>query len=466
MSNNNTLLQNNQACKEKKIRIRKYKQDWQQIDCWPTDDIVHNKDKFFTNLNPKLNRLLNTLIYLYEKNKGNVFVLQRTLASLVGISRKWCSVLLLRLEKLGLIVSNYRHMQSCQYKLSSWFGNPYVKSALSHIFKALRIGILASIFPNSAPAQRFKQPFTHIEVRNNSLFKSIYLSVKYNNRNSLSTKRIVTMNAENIQNNQISITIREITCLSLTKWGQIRLSAFPDSAIKHAIDAFRFVGKLKSPFAFFFSKCQEYCKNNIITPDWQFSEQLALKYKQPYDAPMLLQQKQSDRQQIENKKEDTKKHTSQPAPEWKQEQNSRFRPMKHTFGDYPGMRPEQKVIQENFKKFSDKQQHDYDNLQIKDASRNFLSGCQINHEKEFDIFFSAAGKDNLNKQSVLFGEKTANGFFERMIQNHFECQKTNHNQPLSVVIQGTFDGTLVEDGPSLIDYSQYEEDYSDVVLEL
>ena len=69
------------------------------------------------------------------------------------------------------------------------------------------------------------------------------------------------------------IVVREATkhvqSLSLTKWGQIALSAYPDEAIEYA-DQIVSNSKtsVKNPFAFFVSFCKKYCEGKGISPDF------------------------------------------------------------------------------------------------------------------------------------------------------------------------------------------------------
>ena len=91
--------------------------------------------------------------------------------------------------------------------------------------------------------------------------------------------------------NPISQAIRNIP-LPLTKWAQIKLSAFPDEVIEHCTEVLkRNKTKLNNPYLWFFKHCNEYCKRNNIEPDWRKMNFLAESYSMPDNAPMLLQQR-------------------------------------------------------------------------------------------------------------------------------------------------------------------------------
>lgn len=84
------------------------------------------------------------------------------------------------------------------------------------------------------------------------------------------------------------MAIRDITdSLRLTKWGQIRLSAFPDEAILYTTQRFFLERKSRiiNPFGWFKTVCIEYCAENNIVPNWHFMYQLAEAYQMPSDAP-------------------------------------------------------------------------------------------------------------------------------------------------------------------------------------
>lgn len=88
--------------------------------------------------------------------------------------------------------------------------------------------------------------------------------------------------------NPISPIIRSLTELNLTKWGQIRLSAFPDEAILYAQDKLKNNHDIINKYNWFFKVCYQYCTDTNIKPDWQLVEQLSIGYKMPVDAPMTL----------------------------------------------------------------------------------------------------------------------------------------------------------------------------------
>lgn len=64
--------------------------------------------------------------------------------------------------------------------------------------------------------------------------------------------------------------------MSLSKWGVIRLTAYPTTAIAYAISSFRSSkSKKDDPFKWFCKVAEEWCVDNNIEPDWEGARQLA-----------------------------------------------------------------------------------------------------------------------------------------------------------------------------------------------
>lgn len=93
----------------------------------------------------------------------------------------------------------------------------------------------------------------------------------------------LTMESRDLEN-FITPALRQATeTLVLTKWGQIRLCAFEDKVLEHALQQLKFAHP-KSPFNWFFKVCLEYCTTNKVAPDWDFMKALSTKYNMPENA--------------------------------------------------------------------------------------------------------------------------------------------------------------------------------------
>jgi len=410
----------------KYIRKRKRNQDWQKKDIWPADEITQNREQFFRSLHPTKIQLLEIFLSLHYKNHGNIFINQENLAKMLGISREWANKLLLWFEERGIILANYIHMYVNQYKLSSWFNNPIVRSALRPIFKAIQRAILISLVSNPASADNSQSLFTHIKVRNLYLFKKRKHSDKHI-RYSHSTERIV-------MESPFSIAIREIKSLSLTEAGMCTLSAFPDDAIRY-VDKTINLRNVRNHFGLFYTKCKQYCIDNHLTPNWDYQFQLTKRLGISMHTPMLKEAKEIKAPETVAHKTQ-KEESRQQYPEWKGPERRRYPPAKPQYIVANNARPEQEEIAKNyFNKQTEVYERYQSNKNKVDAQRNFLPGCQLDHQKEFEVFFSPAGVENLHKQCMLLGEKVAKDLFKNMIDQHEHCLKTNHGAQNGIIFK-------------------------------
>lgn len=87
--------------------------------------------------------------------------------------------------------------------------------------------------------------------------------------------------------NPVREAIRNCTMLNLSKWGQLKLMAFPDEAIQYAYKALASANP-RDPFKWFISLCLTYCKQNSIAPDWNTMLNLCREHGMPDNAPMTL----------------------------------------------------------------------------------------------------------------------------------------------------------------------------------
>ena len=82
--------------------------------------------------------------------------------------------------------------------------------------------------------------------------------------------------------------IKAITEVPLSKWGQIKLTCFPEEAIADARRKITLFPNTKNPYSFFWFAAKDYCKANSIAPDMKWLDTLCESYHVPADANMLL----------------------------------------------------------------------------------------------------------------------------------------------------------------------------------
>lgn len=77
--------------------------------------------------------------------------------------------------------------------------------------------------------------------------------------------------------------------LSLSKWGMIRLTAFPGSALEYACAAFRSSKSAKEdPFRWFAGICNKWCKENNVEPNWPYMARLANEHEMPEEPQYIV----------------------------------------------------------------------------------------------------------------------------------------------------------------------------------
>jgi hypothetical protein len=80
--------------------------------------------------------------------------------------------------------------------------------------------------------------------------------------------------------------------LSLSKWGQIRLSGYPNEAIEHANSALRASKVPKDdPFRWFCSLCEQWCKKNNTEPNLSLMRRLAVEHGMPDNPAFIVARK-------------------------------------------------------------------------------------------------------------------------------------------------------------------------------
>lgn len=82
----------------------------------------------------------------------------------------------------------------------------------------------------------------------------------------------------------MSSSIINFSLLKLSKWGQIRLSAFPDHIINHVAEFLLLPGHPEKQFEDFFTHCEAYCFEKCVQPNWERAAALAAQFNMPANA--------------------------------------------------------------------------------------------------------------------------------------------------------------------------------------
>ena len=150
-------------CQERKVR-----------DIIPTiKEFLDDPEKFIReNLNRSEIAILGHMLAMANCLK-DLYPTQAYVANKVGISRVHANKSFRTLREFKFVDYNYRHLTSCEYKISSYFDDPKVREKLKTIFKALWYLPLSLLMAQEATLQ---EQFTQV--------KQIYEENKreYNNR--------------------------------------------------------------------------------------------------------------------------------------------------------------------------------------------------------------------------------------------------------------------------------------------
>ncbi len=275
------LSQNHRIIKSKQKCITS--QEWYYADPQPISEIRDaDIDYYFRGQHKTVKAVFDFLLCMNEKYRS-IWCSQKYIGDYVGIGRQRCNRIIKQLVADGLIATRYHYKDTCEYKVSSYFKNPSVRSQLMHHFRAFKILpllLLASISSYSAQQatvlinqgnKDYNNNYTHPRARGGHLFSS---TEKANIIDQI-TKGVY-------KGNPIDPSIRGLMEFHLTKWGQIKLSPFPPVAITHGRTKMAAMnGPIRSKFNCLYTICLNYCKDNDITPDWQWGDDLAKAYNMP-----------------------------------------------------------------------------------------------------------------------------------------------------------------------------------------
>ncbi len=325
---------------------------------------------FFFNLHSRKQELLDILFELDCRYKGVVFISQRKLAALLGISREWTNKLIAYLVEHKILSIEHNRNHSNYYILSEHFKSFDLCKSLSKIFKNLYIPAVFLSFSEAAPTAVSEKDFTHTNV--NYLYNK-----RIRNTYNQSTKKI----GEAVMKNEFSVALREIKSISLTDAGMAILSAFPDEALRNTDVETRNIKNLRNPFGFFYARCKKYCIDNNLIPNWELQRTLLYQYEIRADSPMIFEKKESTPLQVSANKP---KQESKKSVEWS------------------------------------------------DPDRRFKSDCPLNHKQELENLLSEKGVLGLQNLCKLMGEESAKKYYTKIIKNHEECLKNNHIQPIII----------------------------------
>lgn len=201
---------------------------------------------------------------------------------------------LVRYKFISKSVAKFK--ETCTYYLNPIFCNPKFVSILSEVLTCLKKTFSLSTFLH------FKQKFSNANLTISSLSNNILPVVsntkicKYTGRAGEDFFKKFPKRKENeaMDGIEVSPELREVTkALNLTKWGQLKLSVFPDHILKYVLNELRLSKEAQNNFGWFISVAIKSCDREKIRPNWKQYDFLKKKYQQPDNAKMVLPKKES-----------------------------------------------------------------------------------------------------------------------------------------------------------------------------
>lgn len=254
------------------------------------------------NLSPNLLRFLLYLRKEWFSKYHVVSASQKTFAKDMGVARETINRWLKLLREIGVIdwkrnlLNGY---ETCQYRATSLFKqNLFRLREINVMYKyaALTIGILVTATePRITPYKDIRGE----EIRDCYLSSPVSLFTTQPTLHESQTacerarEKETPKKEFNVEMNAVpewvTPQIKQATkLLNLSRWGQIRLVAYPSTAVEYAIKALRDSrGKKENPFGWFTSICHSWCSRNRVAPDWSLMKKIADENGMP-DDPMLI----------------------------------------------------------------------------------------------------------------------------------------------------------------------------------
>jgi len=243
-------------------------------------------------------KVLNALA-AFTHNFSITFPSQKRLAELTKLTDRTVRRSLDRLREAGFVSTYQRWNNSLLYKMADIFQDCDVRRALANVCPTFKFLAIFFLFSPNPTVQS-----DDVRLRNNLFINlpSVTQSHDYitgketkpydyiKNTSKLKTTKSQSVRRPMAEYGGISQVIRELKFLNLTKFGQIKLSAFPDGAILYATDQYKKSrNKPKDRFAWFFTVCGRWCQINNIEPNWKYLEELKERHHMPDGARMTFE---------------------------------------------------------------------------------------------------------------------------------------------------------------------------------
>ena len=291
LSNNIKLSYNNND-----ISFRHKSQQRKVTDVAPSNEQLLDNPVIY--LNENLTKAEKAVLnhYLALSNTfQDIYFAQSTIGKKTGYSRKSINKILKRLRELGLLDYNYKHMNTCDYKVSSWFNNKEIRDKLKVLFSSLHYLPLIWIIASQASTQHLFSQYKYIYKENISYKENRHEIFEFNNFHKINFEQ----KRENLDMSAFEQAIDSVLneshntpkhisslqpILKLTDYGTRYLECFPLEALQFAATRTLVKRELTgNPWSYFNKLLQIYCQERNFEPDTSH-----LPVQQPYTSGLVL----------------------------------------------------------------------------------------------------------------------------------------------------------------------------------
>jgi hypothetical protein len=239
-----------------------------------------------------------------------VFPSQSTLAHDAHITREHCNRTIKKLEGLGLMKTIYRPYSTLEYRLHPIFFHLPTRQRLAQWLPSLKVVtfLVVCMFHNlfGMESQKNMSSTENVTLLKNNikdlerdsntytskspdLSSSTRLSLKQNGKKEKSELWVRHPRTGKDIPLPFASNLFPIKGIELTVWAMIRLTCFPNQAIKHARVTLKDMNPqtLEDPYNWLFRHCLAYCIREGIEPDYDYATKLTQRHNVPFDAPMI-----------------------------------------------------------------------------------------------------------------------------------------------------------------------------------
>jgi hypothetical protein len=266
-------------------RTRRTCQQWHKTFPYPLSRDPINQ---FKNLSKTALRIMEYLIHK-DNNHDTIHATQQKIAEYCGekTTRETVNRIIGELIQHGFLASNYRHMTSCEYKITPFLKLIPIRQQLSSLIGALKyisMAVLTTTLlhmatipnPEITQVKSYLNYYIYLAKRNSHILYNQDTCKRIAGGKILPIGKLFKKNETNMNNPPPKDIL---AFMNLTALGYARLSVFPEAALSWASSRIQKHKGIKDPFTYFHKLCKIYCQENGVDPDWSLYQSIVSKNK-------------------------------------------------------------------------------------------------------------------------------------------------------------------------------------------